>query len=100
MLLVSLQVLHDRLLLSQLGVEKLRVRLELVGQTLLWLVDKLGLVADSLKEGVIDLGLDVVVMVLALIIPVVVEGGLYLRVHLTFLLVEMHHDVVILLLLF
>ena len=99
-LLVSLQVLHDRLLLSQLGVEELRVRLELVRQTLLRLVDELGLVPNSLQEGIVDLSLDVVVMVLALVVPVVIEGSLHLRVHLPFLLVQVHHDVVVLLLLF
>jgi len=97
---MCLKVLHDRLLLSQLCVEELGVGLEFVGQTLLRLVDELGLVTDSLQEGVVDLRLDVVVMVLALVVSVVVVGGFHFRVHLTFLLVEMHHDVVVLLLLF
>jgi NADH:ubiquinone oxidoreductase subunit K len=39
-------------------------------------------------------------MVLALVVSVVVEGGFHFRVHLTFLLIEVHHDVVVLLLLF
>lgn len=73
MLLVSLEVLHDVLLLAQLRVEELRVRLELIGESLVGLVQELGLVADSLEESIIDLSLDVVVVVLSFIVHVVLE---------------------------
>lgn len=100
MLLMCLQVLHNRLLLSQLCVKELRVGLEFVGQTLLRLVYEFGLVTDSLQEGVVDLRLNVVVMVFALVVSVVIVCRFDFRVHLTLLLIEMHHDVVVLLLLF
>ena len=100
MLLVSLQVLHDALLLPQLGVEELGVTLELIRKPLLWLVDELCLVANPLQEGVIDLSLDVVVMVLPLIISVIVECRFDFRIHLALLLVQVHHNVIVLLLFF
>ena len=98
-LLVRLKVLDDVLLLSQLGVEELRVGLELVSQLLVWLVQELGLVSDSLEEGVVDLGLDVVVVVLSFVFHVVLEHVLHVLVELALLLVKVHHDVVVLLLL-
>lgn len=100
MLLVSLEVLHYVFLLAQLCVEELGVRLEFVRQSLLWLVQELGLVCDSLQESIVNFGLDVIVMVLSLVLTVVIEYGFDVILHLALFLVEVHDNVVVLLLLF
>ena len=97
---MGLEVLHDALLLSKLRVEELRVALELVGETLLRLVDELGFVTDSLQESIIDLSLDIVMMVFSLVISVVVIGLLNLGVQLSFFVIQLHDMVVIHFLLF
>lgn len=100
MLLVSLEVLDDVLLLPEFGVEELGVALKFVGESLVRLVDELGLVADSLQECIVDLRLDVVEVVLLLVLLVVIEGGFDLRVKFLLSLLQVHHDAVVLLLLF
>ena len=58
--LMILQVFHDVLLLAQLGIEELRVGLELVAQALVGRVQELGLIADALEERVVYFILNVV----------------------------------------
>jgi len=98
-LLVSLEVLYNIFLLPQLGIEELRVTLELVGQPLVGIVQEFSLIANSLEEGVEDLSLDVIVMVFTFVVPVVVEHRLNLTLDSLLLLIEVHHDVVVRLLL-
>lgn len=97
-LLVRFEIVQDVVLLSQLGVEEVRVALELVRQFLLRLADELALVVDSLEEGFVDLRLDVVVVVLALVLPIVVKYGLHILVELLLFLVQIHDDVLVVLL--
>ena len=94
-LLVRLQVFDDVFLLPQFGVEVFGVRLELVRKSLLWLTQELGFVSDSLQERVVDLGLDVVLVVLALVLEVVSERLFDVLIHLFLFLVEIHHHVVV-----
>ena len=94
MLLVGFQVFDYVLLLAQFGIEELRIRFELIGEALLWLIQEFGFVGDSLQESVEDLGLDVVVVVLPLIIAVVVENLFDLALDPLFLLIQVHDNIV------
>lgn len=47
-LLMGLQVIQNVVLLSQFGIEEVRVALEFVRQLFVWLVDEFSLVVDSL----------------------------------------------------
>jgi len=85
--LVVLQVLHYVLLLSQLGIEELRVALELLAQTLIRGVQEPRFVPDALEEGVVDLVLNVVSMILGLLGLVVLKQLLHLLLKLALLLV-------------
>jgi hypothetical protein len=80
--LMSLQVLDNAILLLQLGIEEVSVTLEFIGQSLLWLIDELGFIANSLQECVINLSLDIVLMVFLLVISVVSEGRFHFFIHL------------------
>ena len=96
-LLVSLQVLDYVLLLAQLGIEEFRIRLELICETLLRLVQEFGFVCDSLQECIVNLGLNVVVVILSLIVTIIIKHLLHIIIHLALLLVQIHHNIVILL---
>ena len=60
MALVILQVLDNVLLLSELSVEEILVALEFVTESLVRCVHEFGFISNSLKEGIIDLILNVV----------------------------------------
>lgn len=97
-LLVRLQVVQDAVLLSQLRVEEVGVALEFRSQLLIGLVYEFALVADSLQESFVDLRLDVVVVVLSLVVLVVIEHLLHIFIELFLLLIEAHHNIVVVLL--
>jgi hypothetical protein len=75
------------------------VTLELIAESLVRLTDELGLVPNSLQEGVIDLILDIVLVILRLLALVLFEQSLHLLFQLVLLLVKVLHNVLILLLL-
>jgi len=99
-LLVGFQVFDYVLLLAQFGIEELRIRFELIGEALLWLIQEFGFVGDSLQESVIDFSLNVIVVILSFIITIVIEHLLNISIHFSFLLIQVHDNVVILLFLF
>lgn len=94
-----LEILDNVLLLPQLGVEEIGVALELLREPLVCAIQELGLVADALEEGVVDLVLDVVAVVPGLFSLVVLEELLDFVLELALLLIEVADDRVILLLL-
>lgn len=100
MFLMSFQVLNNTFLLSKFCIKEFRIGFEFVCQPLLRLVEELGLIANSLEECIVNLYLDIALMVLLLLLSVIIESGLHIRADLFFLLVEVHDDVIILLLLF
>jgi len=99
-LLVGFQVFDYVLLLAQFGIEELRIRFELIGEALLWLIQEFGFVGDSLQESVIDFSLNVIVVILSFIITIVIEHLFNISIHFSFLLIQVHDNVVILLFLF
>lgn len=100
MLLVGFQVFDYVLLLAQFGIEELRIRFELIGEALLWLIQEFGFVGNSLQESVIDFSLNVIVVILSFIITIVIEHLFHICIHFSFLLIQVHDNVVILLFLF
>jgi len=99
-LLVGFQVFDYVLLLAQFGIEELRIRFELIGEALLWLIQEFGFVGNSLQESVIDFSLNVIVVILSFIITIVIEHLFHICIHFSFLLIQVHDNVVILLFLF
>jgi hypothetical protein len=99
-LLMSFQISNDSLLLVELGIEEVGITLEFVCKSLLWLVNEFGFISNSLKECIIYLSLNIVVMVFPLVIFVVVVDLLQFGVHSILLIVKLVNNVVILLLLF
>jgi len=63
--LVLAQLLDQDLLLSQLGVEELLVGFEFGGEALVWIREVLGLVAQTLLERLVNIGLDIILVELA-----------------------------------
>jgi len=94
-LLMRLEVLHDVFLLAQLCVEELGIGLELVGESLVRLVEELSFVADSLQEGVINLSLNIVLMVFFLVFDVVVEDLFHVTIHLALFLIKLVDNVIV-----
>jgi hypothetical protein len=94
------QILDDVLLLSELGVEELGVGFELVGQPLLWLVQKLCLVANPFKKSIINFRLDVVIVVFSFIVTVIIKNLFAIGIHFPLFLVQIHHNIIILFLFF
>jgi hypothetical protein len=99
-LLVGFQVFDYVLLLAQFGIKELRIRFELIGEALLWLIQEFGFVGNSLQESVIDFSLNVIVVILSFIITIVIEHLFHICIHFSFLLIQVHDNVVILLFLF
>jgi len=97
---VGFQVFDYVLLLAQFGIEELRIRFELIGEALLWLIQEFGFVGNSLQESVIDFSLNVIVVILSFIITIVIEHLFHICIHFSFLLIQVHDNVVILLFLF
>jgi hypothetical protein len=99
-LLVGFQVFDYVLLLAQFGIKELRIRFELIGEALLWLIQEFGFVGNSLQESVVDFSLNVIVVILSFIITIVIEHLFHICIHFSFLLIQVHDNVVILLFLF
>jgi hypothetical protein len=99
-LLVVTQVLDDALLLVKFGMEKLLVRLVLISELFVGLRDELGLVTDSLQEGIIDLSLNIILMELSLVVLVGIEYLLDVFVKVLLILVECANNLIVLALLF
>ena len=59
--------------LAYFSIEEVRVWLELIAESLVWSVQEFGFISDSLKEGIIDLILDVVVVELGLLLLVILK---------------------------
>jgi hypothetical protein len=70
---VILQVLHNIFLLSELGIEELRIAFELIAQSLVWSIEEFSLITDSLKESVIDFILNIVRVVARFLLLVVIK---------------------------
>lgn len=75
------------------------VRLEVIAESLVGSVDELSFVTDSLKEGIVDFILNVVVVELGLFLLVIVEKVLHLLLKFVLLLVKVADDGIILFLL-
>jgi hypothetical protein len=99
-LLVGFQVFDYVLLLAQFGIEKLRIRFEFIGEAFLWLIQEFGFVGNSLQESVIDFSLNVIVVILSFIITIIIEHLFHISIHFSFLLIQVHDNVIILLFLF
>lgn len=87
-------------MIAYLSIEEVRVTLELIRQPLVWGVQELSLVSNSLEEGFVDLILDVIAMVLGFFLLVVLEESLDFFFKLVLLLIQVLHHSIILLLLF
>lgn len=87
-------------MIAYLGIEEVRVTLELIRQPLVWGVQELSLVSNSLEEGFVDLILDVIAMVLGFFLLVVLEESLDFLFKFVLLLIQVLHNGIILLLLF
>jgi hypothetical protein len=73
--LVVLQIFQNVFLLSQFGIEEVGVRFELSRELFVLRREELGLVSDTLEEGIVDFCLDVVLMVSGFLGLVVTEHG-------------------------
>ena len=95
MFLVWLQIFNDGFLLSKFGSEEFRITLEFIRQSLLWLIQELSFVIDSLQINFIDFSLDVVEMESSLILFVFLEHSSNIWVHSLLFLIQLVHNVVI-----
>lgn len=100
MSLVVLQIFQNVFLLSQFGIEEVGVRFELSRELFVLRREELGLVSDTLEEGIVDFCLDVVLMVSGFLGLVVTEHGVNFLLKLVFLLVQVHYYIIVLLLFF
>jgi len=97
-LLMGLEVLDNRFLLLQFRLEEVLIRLELGRKPLVSLGHELSLVVDALKEGVMDLVLDVLEVVLPLILTVRIERALDVFFQALLLRVQLLNHIIVLLL--
>lgn len=86
--------------MSQLGVEELLVGLEFGGQTFVGVTQMFGFVGEALLEGFIDVGLDVVLVELALVFSVLANLVAHVFVKALFLTLDVGAHTVVVALLF